>query len=80
MIVMSNAKVEEKKQESESQAASFVQQAERAPPGLVAEFWDFLIHNKKWWLTPIIIVLILFGLLILVVGNAAIAPFIYPMF
>ena len=47
-----------------------------APPSLVAEFWLFLRHNKKWWLLPIVIVLFLFGLLIFLSGTGA-APFIY---
>jgi len=57
----------------------FAQQAETAPPGIVAEFVDFLRHNKKWWLTPIIIVLALVGALAFLAGSAA-APFIYPLF
>ena len=61
------------------QAGEFAELAEAAPPGLIAEFVDFLIHNKKWWLTPIIIVLLLVGLLVFLGGTAA-APFIYPMF
>jgi hypothetical protein len=56
----------------------FVHQAQQQPPGLVAEFWDFLIHNKKWWITPIILVLLLMGGLILLSGSAA-APFIYTL-
>ena len=56
----------------------FAQQAEEAPPGLVAEFWDFLIHNKKWWLTPIILVLLAMVLLVTLSGTAA-APFIYTL-
>lgn len=57
----------------------FAQQAEDAQPGLVMEFWDFLLHNKKWWLTPIVLVLLLVGLLVLLSGTAA-APFIYTLF
>ncbi|MCY4078101.1 MAG: DUF5989 family protein [Acidobacteria bacterium] len=45
----------------------------------MAELWDFLATNKKWWLTPIVIVLLLVGTLILVSGTAA-APFIYTLF
>ncbi len=63
----------------ESQTNDFASQAEEAPPGLIAEFWDFLIHNKKWWLTPIIIVLLFLGTF-LVIGGSAAAPFIYPLF
>lgn len=57
----------------------FERQAEEAPPGLIAEFVDFLKHSKKWWLTPIIVVLLLIGLLIFLSGTAA-APFIYTLF
>lgn len=58
-------------------ADEFARQAEQAPPGLLAEFWDFLIHNKKWWLTPIIVVLLLATALILLSGSP-VGPFIYP--
>ncbi len=54
----------------------FERQAEEAQPGLIAEFIDFLKHSKKWWLTPIIVVLMLIGFLIFLSGTAA-APFIY---
>ncbi|HJN46678.1 MAG: DUF5989 family protein [Vicinamibacterales bacterium] len=57
----------------------FASQAEQAPPGLLAELWEFLRHNKKWWLTPIVLVLLLIGALIMLAGTAA-APFIYPLF
>ena len=53
--------------------------AEQSSPGLVSEFWYFLVHNKKWWLAPIVIVLLLVGLLVLL-SSSAIAPFIYPIF
>ncbi|MBI2478859.1 MAG: hypothetical protein HYV60_09555 [Planctomycetia bacterium] len=46
--------------------------------GLLAEFWDFLIHNKKWWLTPIVLILLLMGVLVMLSGTAA-APFIYTL-
>lgn len=53
--------------------------AEGSGQSLIGEFWDFLKHNKKWWLLPIVIVLMGFGLLILLSGSAA-APFIYTLF
>jgi hypothetical protein len=59
-------------------ANEFAQQAEEAAPGLVREFWDFLRYNKKWWLTPILVVLILVGVLVMLSGTAA-APFIYTL-
>jgi hypothetical protein len=46
---------------------------------LPAEFWQFIIHNKKWWLIPIVTVLFLFGVLMLL-GSTAAAPFIYTLF
>jgi hypothetical protein len=47
--------------------------------GLVSEFWDFLKHNKKWWLLPIIIVVLALGALVFLSGSGA-APFIYTLF
>jgi Family of unknown function (DUF5989) len=47
--------------------------------GIFREFWLFLRYNKKWWLTPILLVLLLFGLLIMASGTA-VAPFIYTLF
>ena len=51
----------------------------QARTGLVTEFWDFLKHNKKWWLAPIVISILGLGLLVLLGGTAA-APFIYTLF
>jgi len=39
----------------------------------------FMIHNKKWWLTPIILVLVAVGVLA-VLGGSGVAPFIYSLF
>ena len=44
------------------------------------EFCEFLIVRKKYWLLPIIIVLVLFGGLIILSQGSAIAPFIYTIF
>jgi hypothetical protein len=57
----------------------FSREAEAKQPSLLREFWDFLSHNKKWWLAPIIVILLLFGLLIILAGTGA-APFIYTLF
>jgi len=57
----------------------FRELAGRRRAGLWAEFWDFLKHNKKWWLLPVVLVLLLLGGLILVSGTAW-APFIYTLF
>jgi len=56
----------------------FEAQAAQPQPGLLAEFFDFLIHNKKWWLTPIVLILLMVGILIMLSGTAA-APFIYTL-
>ncbi len=53
--------------------------SEKKSTGLVREMWDFLSHTKKWWLTPILIMLVLLGVLILLAGTGA-APFIYTLF
>ena len=57
-------------------ATEFAQAAEAPQMGLVAEFWDFLVHNKAWWLTPIILVLVLVFVLVWFAGTPF-APFIY---
>ena len=45
----------------DSPQQSFEQLAGQSSPGFLPEFWDFLIHNKKWWLTPIVVIMLLFG-------------------
>ena len=57
----------------------FERMAGSSQPSLVLELWDFLRYNKKWWLTPIILVLLLAGLLVLLSQSAA-APFVYTLF
>lgn len=64
---------------SKQERNDFSRQAEESAPGLIAEFRDFLVHNRKWWLLPIILVLLLVGLLLVLSGSVA-APFIYPIF
>jgi hypothetical protein len=44
------------------------------------EFWEFLKVRKKYWLFPILLVLLLFGGLIVLTQGSAIAPFIYTIF
>ena len=48
--------------------------------GFLGEFWDFLKVRKKWWITPIVIVFLLLGALILLTESSAVAPFIYTLF
>lgn len=55
------------------------QAAEERRGGLMSEFVGFLGENKKWWLAPIIVSVLLLGALVLLGGTAA-APFIYTLF
>ncbi|MBN2000851.1 hypothetical protein JW935_25095 [candidate division KSB1 bacterium] len=47
---------------------------------ILVEFWVFLKVRKKWWLTPIVVLLVLFGALIVFTQGSALAPFIYALF
>ncbi len=44
------------------------------------EFWEFIKVRKKYWLLPILIVLVIFGALIVLSQGSAVAPFIYTLF
>ncbi len=57
----------------------FSEQSNLDRPSLASEFVEFLKWNKKWWLLPILVVLILVGVL-MVAGGSAAAPFIYTLF
>lgn len=57
----------------------FLEQASQAEKGLLGDMVDLLKHNKKWWLAPLLIVLLALGGLVLLGGTAA-APFIYTLF
>jgi len=46
----------------------------------VLELWAFMKERKKFWLLPIVIVLLLFGTLIILTQGSAVAPFIYTLF
>jgi len=47
---------------------------------MLADLWGFLKERKKWWLLPMVVVLLLFGVLIVFTSGSAIAPFIYTLF
>ena len=47
---------------------------------ILREFWEFLRIRKKYWLAPIVIVLVLLSLLIVLTQGSALAPFIYALF
>ncbi len=68
-----------KSSEDSSTPSEFERISDEAPMGLLAEFWLFLREEKKWWLTPIILVLLLAGIAIFLTSTGA-APFIYTLF
>jgi competence protein ComGC len=47
---------------------------------ILREFWEFLRIRKKFWLAPIVVVLLLLSLLIVLTQGSALAPFIYALF
>jgi hypothetical protein len=47
---------------------------------LIVELWLFMRERKKFWLLPIVVVLLLFGVMIVTVQGTAVAPFIYTLF
>ena len=61
------------------EANEFLAESQARRIGLTREFWDFICHNKKWWLIPILVVVLLVGLLVVLGGTGA-APFIYALF
>ena len=48
--------------------------------GLLGELWAYLRERKKWWLLPIIVVMVIVGMLLVFAQGSALAPFIYTIF
>ncbi len=48
--------------------------------GIAGELLAFFWGNKRWWMVPMIAVLLLFGILMILAQSSAIAPFIYTLF
>jgi hypothetical protein len=53
--------------------------AEQGKSNILVELWGFMKQNKKWWLLPLVVVLLLFGLLVILSGTG-LAPFVYTLF
>ena len=51
-----------------------------ARPSLLRELWAFMRVRKKWWLLPIVVMMLLVGMLIAFAQGSALAPFIYTIF
>jgi hypothetical protein len=67
------------KQKQPIEENEFARQAIGKSSGFFAEFGYFLRHNKRWWLTPVFVILLMFGVLV-VLGGSGVAPFIYTLF
>ncbi len=57
----------------------FVRQAGRRF-GIAGELVSFFWSNKRWWIIPMLVVLLVFGVLLILAQSSAIAPFIYTLF
>jgi hypothetical protein len=47
---------------------------------IIREFFEFLRERKKWWIAPILVFLVLFGVLVIFASSSTLAPFIYSLF
>ena len=61
------------------EAGEFQRLAVQKRPGLLSEFFQFAMQNRKWWLLPMVLILLVIGILIVLGGTAA-APFVYTLF
>ena len=57
----------------------FQTRAKARRTSFLGEFWGFLRNNKKWWMLPMLGIILLLGVLVLVSGSP-VAPFIYTLF
>ena len=64
-------------EESETPEKNLIPNAQK---GILGEFLDFIVHNKAWWMTPIIIVLLLMVGFIIFLETSPMMPFIYAVF
>ena len=58
----------------------FEKASQQKQGSLVSEFIGFMKQNKKFWLLPLILVLLLIGLIVVFGGSSAVAPFVYTLF
>lgn len=64
---------------TERNKTPFEAAGEEKPSNLLGELYCFLIQNKKYWMIPIVLILLVIGALVILGGTAA-APFIYTLF
>ena len=60
-------------------ADEFARQAEQKRAGVIGEYLAFVRHNKKWWLLPILAILLLVSVMVVIGGTAA-GPWLYALF
>lgn len=51
-----------------------------AKASLLNELWEFMRHRKKFWLLPIVVIMVVVGALLVFAQGSALAPFIYTIF
>ncbi len=66
-------------QEKKVSPNGFAREAEYGSQGMVREFWELLRYNKKWWLLPIVVSLLVLGGIVVLSGTA-VAPLLYTLF
>jgi Family of unknown function (DUF5989) len=47
---------------------------------IIKEFFEFVRERKKWWIAPILVFMVLFGVLVIFASSSPLAPFIYSLF
>lgn len=55
-------------------------EVEMGKASILRELWDFMKVRRKWWLGPVIVILVLLSILIVFAEGSALAPFIYALF
>jgi len=68
-----------KREPEEDKRTEFERAGEDEQLSIFGEFWLFITENKKWWLIPILVVLLLLGA-VAILGSTGAAPFIYTLF
>ena len=51
-----------------------------AKPSLIGDFLGFIRHEKKWWMIPLLLVLVIVGLLAVFASSSPLSPFLYTLF
>ena len=64
--------------ESDKGGEAFARRASNAASSMFQEYWYFLRHRKMWWMTPILLMVALLGLLV-ALSASGLAPFIYAI-